>query len=184
MIDLGTGAGGSVLAAAREAPDDLAIGGDTDAAAMREASHRAARPARKRGLPNALFLAGTLYDLPDALDGLVDELRVTLPWGSLLRDVLEPAPAFMDRAARLLRPGGRLRLMLSVTDREAAVGRRSALEAGAVAALVARYTDAGFVCFALRPATAADVAELRSAWARRLGIPARRSAWTIHLRGP
>jgi len=107
VIDLGTGAGGAVLAAAREAPDELVIGVDTYAAAMRDASRRAARPPRKGGLPNAIFLAGTVHELPDLLHGRVDELRVTLPWGSLLRDALEPAPAFLARAARLLWPRGR-----------------------------------------------------------------------------
>jgi 16S rRNA (adenine(1408)-N(1))-methyltransferase len=181
MIDLGTGAGGAVLAAARRAPDTLAIGVDADAAGMREASRRAARAARKGGLPNVLFLAGTLSDLPDVLDGRVDELRVTLPWGSLLRDVLEPAPPLVERALRLLRPGGRLRLMLSLTERDARIGR-SELDADTVAALVRRYGETGFPCVEARPTTSTDVTELGSSWAKRLGIPDRRSAWTIVLR--
>jgi 16S rRNA (adenine(1408)-N(1))-methyltransferase len=51
-IDLGTGDGRFVLAAAAARPDTLVIGLDANAAGMAEASRRAAR---KDALPNALF---------------------------------------------------------------------------------------------------------------------------------
>jgi 16S rRNA (adenine(1408)-N(1))-methyltransferase len=51
-LDLGTGDGRHVLAAAAQRPDTLVIGLDANAAGMAEASRRAAR---KGALPNALF---------------------------------------------------------------------------------------------------------------------------------
>lgn len=51
-VDLGTGDGRHVLAAAAERPDALVIGVDANAAAMAEASRRAER---RGALPNALF---------------------------------------------------------------------------------------------------------------------------------
>jgi tRNA G46 methylase TrmB len=51
-IDLGTGDGRFVLAAAAARPDTLVIGLDADAAAMADASRRAAR---RGAIPNALF---------------------------------------------------------------------------------------------------------------------------------
>ena len=51
-IDLGTGDGRHVLAAAAARPDTLVIGVDANAAGMAEASRRAAR---RGALPNALF---------------------------------------------------------------------------------------------------------------------------------
>jgi 16S rRNA (adenine(1408)-N(1))-methyltransferase len=51
-LDLGTGDGRSVLAAAAAQSDVLVIGVDASAAAMAEASRRAAR---RDALPNALF---------------------------------------------------------------------------------------------------------------------------------
>ena len=51
-IDLGTGDGRAVLAAAAARPDTLAIGVDANAAGMCEASRRAHR---RGALPNALF---------------------------------------------------------------------------------------------------------------------------------
>jgi hypothetical protein len=83
-----------VLQAARTDACVLAIGVDTDASGFREASRRAAAPARKGGLPNAVFLVG---DASTALAALrqVDEVRVTLPWGSLLRSVLDGDRGFV-----------------------------------------------------------------------------------------
>jgi 16S rRNA (adenine(1408)-N(1))-methyltransferase len=51
-IDLGTGDGRHVLAAAAASPDTLVVGVDANAAGMAEASRRAAR---RSALPNALF---------------------------------------------------------------------------------------------------------------------------------
>jgi 16S rRNA (adenine(1408)-N(1))-methyltransferase len=51
-LDLGTGDGRHVLAAAARRPDVLAIGVDANAAGMAEASRRASR---RGALPNALF---------------------------------------------------------------------------------------------------------------------------------
>ncbi|MBV9354887.1 MAG: hypothetical protein JO023_05110 [Chloroflexi bacterium] len=94
LLDLGTGDGKAVLRAARAEPGLLAIGVDADAAALRQASRQAARPAPRGGLPNALFLAGDASEALHLLRGRVDELRITLPWGSLLRAVLQGERAF------------------------------------------------------------------------------------------
>lgn len=70
---------------ARANPEALVIGVDTDAHGMREASGRAAR---KGSVPNAVFLVSDACLALHALQRRVDELRITLPWGSLLRLVL------------------------------------------------------------------------------------------------
>ena len=51
-LDLGTGDGRHVLAAAARRPETLIVGIDANAAGMAEASRRAAR---RGALPNALF---------------------------------------------------------------------------------------------------------------------------------
>jgi hypothetical protein len=77
----------------------LAIGVDTDASGLSEASRRAARPARKGGLPNALFLVSDARAALSAVHGRVDEVRITLPWGALLRWVLDGERDFADAVA-------------------------------------------------------------------------------------
>lgn len=86
MLDLGTGDGAAVLRAARACPRTLAIGVDADASGLREPSRKAAH---KGQLPNALFLVGDATEALKLLRARVDEVRITLPWGSLLRRVVQ-----------------------------------------------------------------------------------------------
>ena len=168
---------------ARAQPRALVVGIDADAAVMRERSAAAARPVARGGLPNAVFLASGAEQLPADLAAFADELRVILPWGSLLRGALGPEARFLELLARLLRPGARAELVLSTGPREAATGL-VALDGPAAEALAEAYARAGFVARTIAPVTAADVAGLGSSWARRLGIPTRRSAWRLTLRAP
>ena len=99
IVDLGTGDGAAILRTARQNPSALVIGVDTDASSLREPSRRAARPIRKGGVPNALFLVADASVVLTALRGRVQELRITLPWGSLLRLVLEGERSFAHAVA-------------------------------------------------------------------------------------
>ncbi len=150
---------------------------------MREASHRAARAPAKGGLPNVLFGVATAEHLPVELEGRAHELRVTLPWGSLLRGALDPDAWFGATAARLLRPGGDLRLMLSVTSRDGIPGPAMSDAAGAVS-LARLYTERGWRMLEARAASEEDVEACASSWARRLGIPGRRPAAVLRLERP
>jgi 16S rRNA (adenine(1408)-N(1))-methyltransferase len=83
-----------VLRAARCEATRLVIGVDTDASSLREVSRRAARPVERGGAPNALFVVGDATSALEALAERVDEVWITLPWGSLLRAVLAGERAF------------------------------------------------------------------------------------------
>ncbi len=91
LADLGAGDGAAVLRAARRDSNLLAIGVDSNAEALREVSRKAAQQYK---LPNALFLVGDATEALRLLRDRVDDLRITLPWGSLLKRVLEGERAF------------------------------------------------------------------------------------------
>jgi tRNA G46 methylase TrmB len=95
MLDLGTGDGAAVLKSARRDPRALAIGVDTEVSRLYEASAQA----RKAKLPNALFLLGDASEALHLLRANVDEVRISLPWGSLLRLVLEGEADFAHAVA-------------------------------------------------------------------------------------
>ena len=95
MLDLGTGDGAAVLSVARLEPGCFAIGVDAEATRLQHAWGRA----RRAGLSNTLFLAGDAADALRLLSARVDELRITLPWGLLLRLVLEGEQAFAEAVA-------------------------------------------------------------------------------------
>jgi len=84
-----------VLARAASEPSTLVLGLDASPAGFVEASRRAARPARKGGLPNAAFVVAAAEDPPAELVGCSDALTIAFPWGSLLRGAL----ALDDEAA-------------------------------------------------------------------------------------
>ena len=180
VVDLGAGDGSAALRRARRDADGLSIAIEPVASALRQASHTAARPVRKGGLPNALFLCGSAEELPWRLAACVDELIVALPWAALLRGVALPEPQMVERLAETLRPGGRLELLLSVGDGDAA-GGLPPLDLAGGERLAEEYRRLGFDCRELRPATREDVAELSAGWGRRLGIPERRAAFRLSL---
>jgi 16S rRNA (adenine(1408)-N(1))-methyltransferase len=157
----------------------LVIGIDPDRRAMAEASRHAARPERRGGLPNALFVAGAAQELPGPFAGRADLVTVALPWGSLLRALLVPETDTLASLAATLAPEGELELLLSA-DPHDGQARSVAAEADALE-LATCYVACGFELEESQAATAEDVAHMSSAWGRRLGIPARRAAWLIRL---
>ncbi len=168
-----------MLRAARREPDALFIGIDPDAAALREASHAAARAARRGGLPNVVFLVETAEALPGLLAGRADLVTIVLPWGSLLRGVLTADAAMLDFVTALLKPRGELELLLSTSPTD---GAPVLLGGEADAHGLARaYESAGLTVLDCGPATAEDVARMSSSWGRRLGIPERRTGWIFRL---
>jgi 16S rRNA (adenine(1408)-N(1))-methyltransferase len=164
IIDLGTGDGRAVLARAAAEPRSLVIGIDPVATAMAGSSRRAARN------PQVLFVRASAEDVPRELVGRADEVTTLFPWGSLLRGVLgvpggEAAAAGM---ASLLRTGGRLSALVSVTDRDRASGA-DPLDQRALDRLADTHRRRGLRLRDARPATPSEVAATRSTWARRLG---------------
>jgi len=178
VLDLGTGDGRHVLATAAACPDRLAIGVDPAAAAMAEASRRAAR---RGGLPNALFVAAAAEALPAELDGIAAALTVHFPWSSLLRGLLTADPSILAGITRVTRPGATVTLLLSLTERDHVAGMAT-LDDDAVARLACRYVVYRLSLIEGHPATTAEVTASHSTWAKRLGAGARRPAWLLRFR--
>jgi 16S rRNA (adenine(1408)-N(1))-methyltransferase len=183
VVDLGTGDGRAVLARTRREPATLVIGIDASAAAMAESSRRAARPARKGGLPNALFVVAAAERPPQELTGIAAEVSILMPWGSLLRGALALADADGDAAAAgiatLVAPGGSVRILLSVDRRDGLT--MPGLEETTSDELAARWRRHGFTLSAMGPAVAAAIAASGSSWARRLAAGGDRTIWQLEL---
>jgi len=182
VIDVGTGSGGPLLRRARIEPDAYFIGLDADSSSLREASFRAARPKSRGGLTNATFIAAGVALLPGPLADLADQVTVILPWGSLLSGLLTAEPKLVAGGLRaLLKPAGRLDLLLSVVESDVGAGGRRLDEAGAHA-LGATFKPLGLTPTEVRLADELDLNRLGSSWGRRLGIPRRRQAWILSFR--
>ena len=144
-IDLGTGDGAYVVRAARAHPRTLYVGIDAVVDHLRKAA---------RSVPNALFVRASAEALPDELAGLAASVTILLPWGSLLRAVLEPDAAVLSGIRNLCRPGATLRIVVGEPADES---------------IVPAYRAAGFDA-GVRATTAAQVRQLRTTWAARLAF--------------
>ncbi|HJT63911.1 MAG TPA: class I SAM-dependent methyltransferase [Candidatus Limnocylindria bacterium] len=175
-MDLGTGDGRFVLAQAAAIPDRLVLGVDAVADPMIDASRRAGRSPARRGLPNARFVVASLEALPPELDGLVDQLTVHFPWGTLRDAAIGRDAMATARLARLLAPAGRLELLVADGERDAAAHLDPA-------AVVVAYAAVGLEVEA-RPATLADAIGAHSSWGKRLlrNTAPGRSAWYFQCR--
>jgi 16S rRNA (adenine(1408)-N(1))-methyltransferase len=98
--------------------------------------------------------------LPDELDAVADDVRVTFPWGSLLRGVLGVDATVLGGIARVAKVGAEVRALVSVTERDGL---------GLIARVDPSVYDAyGLRLIEARPATQAEIAETNSSWAKRL----------------
>lgn len=178
--DLGTGDGRFVLATATAQPDTLVLGIDASAASMVEASRRASRPVRRGGLPNALFTVAAAESLPHELSESSDAITVHFPWGSLLQGLLRADPVIVGGVARMARAGATVTILLSLTDRDRAIG--APLGEEEVARLVAGCDRHGLTPVQAQPATREDVAASRSSWGKRLRAGDTRPCWLLRFK--
>ena len=155
------------------------LGIDANAAAMTEAARRAAGPAKRGGLRNALFVVAAAEALPDELGSFGDSLTIHFPWGSLLRGLLAAEPRVTEGIARVTRPGASIEALVSVTERDQA-GVPPFLP-GSVVRHAADYQRHGLELCDVRPATKERIAASRSSWAKRLGAGERRPAWWLRF---
>jgi 16S rRNA (adenine(1408)-N(1))-methyltransferase len=164
---------------ARREPDALVIGIDASAGAMAETSRRAARDPRRGGLPNAIFVVAAAEQPPAELVDIADELTINFPWGSLLAGVLATNPVAAAGISSLVAPAGRVRILVSVIDKDGL--NIAPLAADDAAALAAGWSCHGLRLGSFRPATPVEVDASGSSWARRLASSRLRPVWRIEL---
>lgn len=149
---------------------------------MAESSLRAARPTRKGGLPNAVFVAAAAEHPPSELNAIAAEVTILLPWGSLLRGALalDDACDVAAGIAGLIAPGGLVRALVSIDPRD----RLSVpvLESADAVALAARWARRGLTLTAFEPARSAEIEASGSSWSRRLAAGRDRLVWRLELR--
>ena len=156
-MDVGAGDGGYVLHRARTEPTTFALAIDASPDSLASGAWRAKRA--RRG--NAAFLVVGVERLPEELSCVADEVTVHFPWGSLLRGLLDGAPAVVGPIATLVRPRGELRVLLSAIDRDGVGDVNPAI----LAARRDAYSEHGLFLTVAEWASAAVIAESRSEWA-------------------
>lgn len=113
VLDVGAGDGAWAYRHAAAHPDDFVIAIDPVAENVREWSAKAAKKAGKGGLPNVLFVVGSVEQPPPELRAVADEIVVTLPWGSLMRGLILGDDVVLAGVASFGRDGARVRIVLN-----------------------------------------------------------------------
>ena len=134
-----------------------------------------------------MFLAEGVERLPAAFDGLADHVTLLFPWGSLLRGALGLDRAISASIARLVAPGGRLEMVVSIVDRDRpAVGGGGEGRFGGtdVGTLTQTFAILGFDAVTACRMSPDEILATGSTWARRLRSDPDRPVWRVELRLP
>lgn len=113
LIDLGTGDGAWPRRFAREHDNCLAIGVDSDRAALREAAKLSERKPARGGAPNARYIAASIEQLPPELHSAADWLTIYFPWAALLKLILSGDDRIADILNHLAAPRARVSIVLN-----------------------------------------------------------------------
>jgi 16S rRNA (adenine(1408)-N(1))-methyltransferase len=184
---MGTGDGLFTCRCAREQPERFFIGIDANSRPLEKISEKIHRKPAKGGLSNLLFVQSAVEDLPSDLDGLIEELYVNLPWGSLLAAVAGTNDVGLTNLRRICVSGAIMRVNLALdVERDVTVIKRWRLPAFSIeyidATLTGVYRNSGFELVERDVWTGAERGKLQTSWAKRLRLHARREVVSIIAR--
>jgi 16S rRNA (adenine(1408)-N(1))-methyltransferase len=172
VVDLGTGDAHLPYAFADQHPDWLVIGVDALDEPMGETAHKAARKPARGGRANLVLLRASVEQLPDALAGVADEVRVVLPWGALLEGIVLGRDDIVRGIVQPLNRRGRLVVVLNGEMWATAPARFEHLPLPTpeyVAETIApAFARTGITLGAARWMTLEETADLHTTWARKL----------------
>lgn len=187
VIDIGTGDGRFVSAAAQANPNKFYVGIDANTKPLEKISTRATRKPAKGGLPNAMFVQAAVEDLPEELDGVADEIHIHFPWGSLLRAVATANENILASLKRIAAPDCVLEIVIgtdSLRDRTE-IERLEIPELTPIflySYLFPKFTAAGFNLMDHGKLGSAEWSRLETSWARRLKGNDGRTVWYFLFR--
>lgn len=173
VMDIGTGDGRFVSAAARANPNKFFIGIDANVKPLEKPSMKATRKVSKGGLPNAMFVQAAIESLPEEFAGVADEIHIHFPWGSLLKAVATGDAQILASLRRIAAIDCLLEIIIGVeTERDAAELLRLEIPELTVSyfenTLASRYNASGFQTVEIRQLSRDEWSKIETSWARRL----------------
>lgn len=107
ILDIGTGDGKFVYKNAIKNKNNLYIGLDPAEKQIQIYSKKANR----RRLKNALYILGSLENLPEELYSTVDKIFVNLPWGTLLEKIVKSNEIYTKELSKILKRDGEIEII-------------------------------------------------------------------------
>ena len=107
ILDLGTGDGRFVFKNALKNKGTLYIGLDPAEKQIQIYSKKSNR----RRLKNALYVIGSLENLPEELYSAFDKIFINLPWGTLLEKIVKSDEIYIEELATILKKNGEIEII-------------------------------------------------------------------------
>ena len=186
-MDIGTGDGRFVSAAAKTNPNKFFIGIDANVKPLEKPSIKATRKVNKGGLPNAMFVQAAVEFLPEEFDGVADEIHIHFPWGSLLRSVALGDPETLTSLRRIAALNCLLEIVIGV-DAERDRYELARLQIPELTpiyfekTLASRYNAAGFETIEVKQLSPNEWAKIETSWARKLSTSSTRTVTMLIFR--
>ena len=173
VVDIGTGDGRFVSAAARANPSKFYIGIDANAKPLEKISMKATRKPSKGGLPNVLFVQAAVENLPEELNETADEIHIHFPWGSLLRAVILGDETVLQSLRRICAPECLIEIIIGIDEErdKSEIERLGLPELSAdylENILIPKYEAAGFEIIEKGFLDSSRWSKLETSWARKL----------------
>jgi 16S rRNA (adenine(1408)-N(1))-methyltransferase len=186
-MDIGTGDGRFVSAAARANPNKFFIGIDANVKPLEKPSMRATRKPDKGGLPNAMFVQAAIEFLPEEFAGVADEIHIHFPWGSLLKAIAAGDAEILASLRKTAALGCVLEIMIGVdVERDATelsrLGLLELTESYFKNSLASRYNAAGFETVEIRQLSRDEWSKIETSWARKLSSGSTRTVTMLVFR--
>lgn len=187
VMDIGTGDGRFVSAAARANPNKFFIGIDANVKPLEKPSMKATRKANKGGLANAMFVQAAIEFLPEEFAGVADEIHIHFPWGSLLGSVVKGDAEILASLRNIAAKNCLLEIMIGV-DPHRDASELARLEVPELTesyfknTLASRYNAAGFQTVEIRQLSRDEWPKIETSWARRLSGSSTRAVTMLIFR--
>ena len=187
VMDIGTGDGRFVSAAARANPNKFFIGIDANVKPLEKPSMKATRKANKGGLPNAMFVQAAIEFLPEEFAGVADEIHIHFPWGSLLGSVVRGDEQILSSLRNIAAQDCILEIMIGI-DIERDASELSRLDIPELSetyfknTLASRYNAAGFKTVEIRQLSRDEWYKIETSWARKLSGSSTRAVTMLIFR--
>ncbi len=184
VIDIGTGDGRFVSAAAKANPNKFYIGVDANVRPLEKPSMKATRKPAKGGLPNAMFVQAAVEDLPEEFDAVADEVHIHFPWGSLLKAVAVGDEPVLRSLRRIAAADCLLEVVIGIDpERDRTELERLGIpELSPVlihSFLVPKYLMAGFEPIDCRRLSRDEWSAIDTSWSRRLSSGSQRVVYFL-----
>jgi len=168
-LDIGTGDGRFVYKNAIINSSTLFVGIDPAEKQLEIYSKKAVR----KKLTNTLFVISSVENIPSELFGTATKIHITLPWGTLLENIVKPNDKFLQTLKNLLGKTGDLEIIFGyIPELEPSETKRLSLpdidENFIKISVIQAFEDFNFHLVNMNELSKKDVGNLETTWAKKL----------------